>query len=51
LIAAYEKHSEKSEEKFRKHVELWYSENGDTEICKEIVMVKEQLESLKNPST
>lgn len=39
LIAAYEKQSEKSKEKFSKKVEQWFSENGDAEICKDIKLV------------
>eukprot|EP00090_Calanus_glacialis_P007652 TRINITY_DN16097_c0_g1_i1.p1 TRINITY_DN16097_c0_g1~~TRINITY_DN16097_c0_g1_i1.p1 ORF type:complete len:128 (+),score=33.78 TRINITY_DN16097_c0_g1_i1:35-418(+) len=51
LKAAYEKQSVKSKEKFSAKVEQWYTENGEAEICKEIKLVRDQIEVLKNPPT
>lgn len=46
--AVYEKQLEKSEIKYTKTVDQWYSEHGETDVGKEIKFLKEQIEKLES---
>lgn len=50
LKAAYEKQSEKTEKIYEKRVEQWYTENGESNVGKEIKLLREQLYILENKS-
>jgi len=39
---------EKSEIKYTKTVDQWYSEHGETDVGKEIKFLKEQIEKLES---